>query len=240
MFLRRLPAAGPPGPVNDLWSGGDDHGPRLTLDGGGTPTLIWGNASPTVSTIRTRTAPAGAPFGPIADLWPASTDTYAADPEIASNAAGEMTAVWRRGEATEEAIVAARFTLAAPPPAQSSFAPPAPPPPGPSCAAVTVGRLRAARSRRVAAVLKVDRPARVDLLSAKLSYRRGGRRRTATLRVKDLTVDDRATLRFAPPARVRAGQRVKLALRLRARSTVAGCAYGAPTTRRLTTRVAAS
>jgi hypothetical protein len=235
-YLRRLPATGAPGPINDLWSGGDDHGPRLTLDGGGTPTLIWGNATSTLSTIRARTAPAGAPFGPIADLWPATTDAYASDPEIASNAAGAITAVWRRGDAAEEAIVAARFTH--PAPTLSSLAPPpVPAPPAPSCEAVTVGKLRTAKSRRVAAVLKVDRPARLDLLSAELAYRRGGKRRTARLRVNDLTVEDRATLRFAPPARVRPGQRVKLALRLRARSTVAGCAYGAVTTRRLTTRV---
>jgi hypothetical protein len=77
VFLRRVPTSGSPGPIGDLWSGGDDGDPQLALDGAGVPTLIWPHSAAAGSTIRTRTAPPAAP-GPIADLWPASTDALSA------------------------------------------------------------------------------------------------------------------------------------------------------------------
>jgi hypothetical protein len=195
-YLRRVPAGGPAGPVNDLWSGGADHTPRLALDGAGTPTLIWGNSTAMQSTVRARTAPAGAPFGPIVDLWPVSSVTQAGDPEVASNAAGQMTAVWRRLDHTEEAIVAARFTSAAPPPAQSNFAPP-PADDGsgaPSPVVVTTCRVPKVKGLTLARARK--RLQRAGCRIAKVKRPRGGRRKGRRLVVKSVTGSRSVTVRL--------------------------------------------
>jgi hypothetical protein len=182
-FLRRVPATGAPGPVTDLWSGGSDHGVRLALDGAGTPTLIWGNETAAGQAIKVRTAPAGAPFGPVAELWPAST-VYGAEPSIASNG-GEMTAVWRRGDHTEEAIVAARFTPAAPPPAQSSFAPPATTaPPAVETAAGAVASCRVPKLKRLTLAKARKRLKRAGCRVAAVKRPRGSRRKGQRLVVK--------------------------------------------------------
>lgn len=186
-FLRRLPATGVPGPVNDLWSGGDDADPRLALDGAGTPTLIWANSTPTVSTVRARTAPPGAPFGPIADLWPPSTVALAGEPSVASNAGGEMTAVWRRLDSTEEAIVAARFTPAAPAPVQSSLAPPAPAPPAglaPGDAVAAVKACRVPKLKGLTPAKARKRLKRAGCTVGTIKRPRGGARKGHRLVVK--------------------------------------------------------
>jgi hypothetical protein len=194
-YLRRLPATGPSGPVNDLWSGGSDHGPRLALDGAGTPTLIWGNETATGSTIRARTAPAGAAFGPIADLWPPSTVAFAGEPAVASNAAGGMTAVWRRGDGSEEAIVAARFTPAAAPSSFSPAAPPAPAAPSPAAASV-VQSCRVPKLERLTLAKARKRVARAGCTIGKVKRPRGGRRKGHRLVVKSVSGSERLTLRL--------------------------------------------
>jgi hypothetical protein len=260
VFLRRVPASGPPGPINDLWSGGEDGDPRLASDGAGIPTVIWSHHSGAGATIRARTAPVSAPLGAIAALWPASTDTLVDDPRIASNAEGDVTAVWKReGGAGEAAIAAARFTVASPTPPPPAGDPPAPqldspapapsPTAPPSCATVAVKRLsghtgrqpKTKRAKGTAARLTLDRGAQLDLISASLTYRHAGKARTAKLRTHDITAGRRAILRFKLPARLvprlDLGHRVRLELKLRARSTGNGCPYGTTHKRTVRTKV---
>jgi hypothetical protein len=252
VLVRHLPVAGLPGPVNDLWSGGDDHDPRLALDSAGTPTLIWANQSASGETIRLRSVPGGAAPGPIAELAAPQADVYVGNPALATAPDGTMTAIWRRLTATEETIAAARFATAtatapAPVPPAPDPAPPAPAPataPPLACAPVTLGRLRAGARKRtgakgVHARLGVDRAARLDVLTATLTYRRGGRMRTAKLRARDVTTSATASLRFRLPRRLGldVGKRVTLRLRLRARATTSGCPYGATRTLELRAKV---
>jgi hypothetical protein len=153
--------------------------------------------------------------------------------------------------------VAARFLSSSPPP--PALGPLTPPPErpvpasspraSPSCVTVAVKRVSAYSGRRpktrrakgAGARLTIDRAARLDLISARLTYRHAGRARAAKLRTKDITTGGRAILRFRLPARLvprlGLGQRVRLKLQLRARSTDSGCPYGTTRTLTLGTKV---
>lgn len=170
-------------------------------------------------------------LGPSLDL----TDEEVQSPELATDAAGRTIAVWVRDDLIEGARIL-------PPPS-----PPAPQGPSPSAAAVvttcppvTVTSLRSHRPRGkrkgIGAKLRLDRDARLRLVSAKLRY---GKRRSATLPVPRIGFGDEATLRFKLPRRLArklaVGRRVTLELKLR--TAAAGCAFGVTQTVRLRTSV---
>jgi hypothetical protein len=116
---------------------------------------------------------------------------------------------------------------------------------------VTLGRLRGftggqpkskrARTKGIGARLKLSRGARLHLVSAKLTYRLRGRARTARLSSRRLTTGRDAKLRLKLPrslaAKLELGARVTLALKLRARSTAGGCAFGKARTLKVRTRL---
>jgi len=253
--LRRLDPTGALDDFEDLWSGGDDQRPTVTVDGDGDATVIWRNIPGSGDAIiRTRTAPVAGGLGDTLDLTAA--DEVDA-PALATDPSGHSTAVWARHHAAGADIVAARFP--APPPPASPPAVPAPPQtssvtaPSPgtgstACPVIGLGPLRAStaaapksrRTKGVAARLTLSGPADLEVVSGRLSYKLGGRTQTARLRAGRSTASNVAKLRFALPKAVAAKLRIgtRVTLRLKVRAGQRGCAFGAPRTLRIATRVA--
>jgi hypothetical protein len=250
--LRRSDPAGVLDDFEDLSTDGDGENASVALDAEGNATVVWinfdANGDPL---IRSRTAPAAGGLGPSLDVSPTNTDLSV--PALATDPSGRSIAVWTRFSVGVEG---ARYP--APPPA------PVPPPPAagtgpaagsapvvPSCPSVTLKRLRAftggqPRSKRgrvkgIGTRLTLSRGARLHLVSVKLSYRLGGRPRTARLRSTKLTTGREPKLRLKLPrglaAKLALGSRVTLVVKLRARSTSSGCAFGRTKTFRVTTRL---
>jgi hypothetical protein len=249
--LRRLDPAGALDDFEELWSGGDDAWLAVSVDGSGDATVVWMNLDASGDgLIRSRTAPAAGGLGPALDLSPRDTVT---EPALAIDLGGHPTTVWGRLTLAGDEIVAARYAPAAspanPPAVPLSPAQPSAPVTGAgACPVVGLGPLRpnsgtAPKRRRikgVAARLRLSGPARLEVVSGRLTYRLGGRTATARLRTARLTTGNDAKLRFALPkklaARLPIGTRVKLALKLRAGRP--GCGLGGSKTLKTATRVA--
>jgi hypothetical protein len=227
--LRRYAADGTLDPVRELWTGGDDVRPRIAVDALGDATALWLNNEGGDPVVRTRSVTAAGTIGPSRDLV-AVADLYL-DPQLATDASGRTMAVWAHGDIPGAVIEAARF-MPPVPPAVPAPAPSAAANAAATCPAVTVKSLRRHRPRRfkgVAATLRLDRDARVRLVSAKLVHRG----RTVKLRTPTIAAGDEAKLRFKVPRRLARGARVRLVLKLRA--AVTGCPLGATMTVRLRT-----
>jgi hypothetical protein len=253
--LRRITANGTLGETHDLWSGGDDEQARVGVDERGDATVVWVNFNGSgEGVIRSRTVSAAGQRGDSVDLSPVEQEV--ATPALATDPAGNSTAVWSRFDDPEYQIVGARFT-SPPPPLGPPAALPAPLPAPPAsmtvpapvpvasatCPTVTLKKFRGytagqpksrrTRTKGVGTKLTLNRAARLRVVSATLLYQR----RTVKLRTRQLTTGKQTTLRFAVPRRLRLGTRVTVVLRLRARSTAAGCDFGKPRTFRVRTRV---
>jgi hypothetical protein len=258
--LRRL---GPVGQIATLSAGGDDSEPQIAVDAQGDATVVWLHRSDAGHAVQSRTVTAEGDLGATVDLTPASEELVT--PRLATDPAGNSTAVWSRYDGSRYVIAGARSVVPAPqppPPLPPAPAPapapesPAPPAPAaavaPDCLPVSVKGLRAhtagqpksqrKRTKGVGVRLKLDRRARLRLLAATLSYTRRGAARTVKLRtVRLTTVGERGTLRFRLPRRLtpklQLGRRVKVKLRLRAKPTDAGCAFGRPKTLTVRTKL---
>jgi hypothetical protein len=249
--LRRIAASGTLGETTDLWSDGDDEQARVAVDELGNATVAWVNFNGSgEGVIRSRTVTAIGQRGESVDLSPVEQEVLT--PALATDPAGNSTAVWGRLDDPGYLIVGARFTAPTPPPPPLPGPPvpvPTPPPSAPvpvtsaTCPTVTLKKLRShtagqpksrrTRTKGVGTKLTLSGRARLRVVSAAISYKR----RTVRLPTRHLTTGKQAKLRFAVPRRLPLGARVTLALRLRARSTGRGCDFGKPRTFRVRTRV---
>jgi hypothetical protein len=102
-------------------------------------------------------------------------------------------------------------------------------------------RSRRVRAKGIGARLALSAGARVRLDAVSMSYRLGGKTRTARLRTGHLRGGKQLALRLRLRGRhadrLELGTRVTLVVRLRARSDRAGCGYGNARTFRLRTQL---
>jgi hypothetical protein len=225
--LRRMTAGDTLGAIVPLGVG---ERPDVAVDPAGNATAVWIDGA----LIRARGAAPDDTLGAPADLSPTGLAEVLA-PSVAADPSGAL-AAWGYNDGSNYFVGAARYSIPPPPPAPLAPGDPAPPSPGPGCETLSLERLSGftrgqPRRRRVKGVgtrLTLSGDGRLDLMSATLTYRLRGRRRTAKLRTKDLSADARETLRFRLPRslarRLPLGRRVTLKLKGRARA--AGCSYG--------------
>ena len=102
-------------------------------------------------------------------------------------------------------------------------------------------RSRRGRARGIGARLSLSGSARVHLVSATLTYRAGGKARTAKLRAARLSGGKQLKVRLRLHGRLATkldlGTRVTLALKVRARMDKAGCSYGSTKSFRIRTKL---
>jgi hypothetical protein len=256
--LRRALANGLLEETRVVETAGVNREPRVAVDGAGNATVVWINGDDADYIVRVRAVTAAGALGPTVDLSDHQED--ALPPALATDPAGNSTAVWVRYDDSGHLIMGARFAVPPPPgpPPPPPPPPPAPPLPAlpvspiaspPGCPAVTprkltahtAGQPKTRRSKGVGAKLTLSGAARLQLLSTRLTYTRSGAARTVTLRTRQPgTTRSQPKLRFRLPGKLGdlgLGRRVTLTLRLRARATGPGCAFGAPRTFRIRTKL---
>jgi hypothetical protein len=246
--LRRLTAAAE---LEDALPVGPGEEPAVAVDPAGAATVLWRRDGATGNQwIQARSVARDGGLGPVDDLSP-DDGAEVLDPRVAVDAGGTALAVWTYYADPDYRIAGARYTPPPSPPSDPLQPPAAPPPPaaphGPGCetisprrlSSLTSGQPRRRRAKGVGTRLTLSGGGRLDLMSATLTYRLRGRRRSAKLRTKDLSADPRETLRFKLPRalarKLPLGRRVTLKLKARARSS--GCSYGKAKTLTVRTRL---
>jgi hypothetical protein len=248
---RRIAADGTVEDVRDLAAGDVLDSPRVAVDASGEATVLWWTDTGAGIGVQARDVGAGGQLGMLADISPTGNGEDLFDPELAVDPAGHPVAVWARWDGSNWVIAAARFVVPVPP---SQQPPPAaagggdPPGPGaPSCASVvprrlsahTRGQPRARRAKGIGTRLGLSGAGRLDLVSARLSYRLRGRRRTSRLRTRELDAGSSETLRFKLPRPLARKLPLGLGvtLKLRARAAAPGCGFGAARTLSVRTKL---